>query len=182
MFSLKAFAGDIPESIMLGEQQALFIGEIVAENEDTYTLSPLDILMGEVEKDINVEKFNYYGTTDSPKIGDYLVVVLIEDNKINDTWVFKATTSDYRTLRLVSEKHNMVKRYEQYINEGSYQKAQRDLDNKDTFIEKGLTESEDNIVQVSNTPIFNSSNFAILGFSVILLAVLIYVYVLRKTR
>ena len=182
MFSLKAFAGDIPESIMLGEQQALFIGEIVAENEDTYTLSSLDILMGEVEKDINVEKFNYYGTTDSPKIGDYLVVVLIEDNKINDTWVFKATTSDYRTLRLVSEKHNMVKRYEKYINEGSYQKAQIDLDNKDTFIDKGRDESVDSLVQSINTPVYNTRKIAILGFSGLLLAVLTYVYVLRKTR
>lgn len=47
---------------MLGHQQALFIGEIVREAEENYTIIPVEILMGEVtEEQLEVEKFNYYG-------------------------------------------------------------------------------------------------------------------------
>jgi len=90
------FAGDIPESIMLGEQEALFIGEITNVDTNLYNIKPLTIMMGSIEKaEFQVKKFDkYYGTDDNPKIGDVIVAVLLDDNKINDTWIFKCTSED----------------------------------------------------------------------------------------
>lgn len=124
------FAGDIPESIMLGEQEALFIGEITNVDTNLYNIKPLTIMMGSIEKaEIQVKKFDkYYGTDDNPKIGDVIVAVLLDDNKINDTWIFKCTSEDYKTLELISEPYEIVIRYQQYINEGRYFEAQKKID------------------------------------------------------
>ncbi|WP_454053099.1 hypothetical protein [Clostridium sp. Marseille-Q7071] len=39
--STNVFAGDIPESIMLGEQKALFIGKITDIDTNLYNIKPL---------------------------------------------------------------------------------------------------------------------------------------------
>ena len=129
------FAGDIPESIMEGKQKALFIGKITAINTDTFSIIPSTILMGSIlQSEIEIKKFDkYYGADNKPKTGDVIVAVLLEDNKIDDIWVFKCTTEDYKTLKLDtenSEKYDMVGRYQQYINDGKYFEAQKKIDER----------------------------------------------------
>ncbi|WP_461614988.1 hypothetical protein [Clostridium sp. Marseille-QA1073] len=128
--STNVFAGDMPESIMLGEQKSLFIGKITDIDTNLYNIKPLTIMMGSIEEtEVQVKKFDkYYGTNDNPKIGDVIVAVLLDDNKINDTWIFKCTSEDYKTLELISEPYEMVLRYQQYINEGMYFEAQKKID------------------------------------------------------
>jgi hypothetical protein len=128
--STNAFAGDIPESIMFGKQKALFIGKITAINDDTYSITTSTIMMGNIQQsEIQIKKFNkYYGTNDKPKVGNFILAVLIDDNNIDDTWVFKTTSQDYKALKLVSEPYGMVIRYEEYINEGKYIEAQKKID------------------------------------------------------
>ena len=128
--STVVFAGDIPESIMEGKQKALFIGRITAINTDTYSIIPSTIMMGSIQKsEIQIKKFDkYYGTDNKPKIGNFIVAVLLDDNKIDDLWVFKCTSEDYKDLKLDSEKYDMVVRYQQYINEGKYFEAQNKID------------------------------------------------------
>lgn len=148
------FAGDIPESIMLGEQEALFIGEITNVDTNLYNIKPLTIMMGSIEKaEFQVKKFDkYYGTDDNPKIGDVIVAVLLDDNKINDTWIFKCTSEDYKTLELISEPYEMVIRYQQYINEGMYFEAQKKIDE-----DKKQSAAETNVsIQDRNT---NQNNY-----------------------
>lgn len=130
--SVNAYAGDIPESILLGNQKALFIGKITSAKNDTYSVEPSAIMMGKIEtKEVQIKKFDkYYGTGDKPKVGDFIVVRLLEDNKIDDLWIFKSTSLDYKTLKLLSERHDMVVRYEKYINEGKYFEAQKKIDEK----------------------------------------------------
>lgn len=130
--SVNAYAGDIPESILLGNQKALFIGKITSVKNDTYSVEPSAIMMGKIEtKEVQIKKFDkYYGTGDKPKVGDFIVVRLLEDNKIDDLWIFKSTSLDYKTLKLLSERHDMVVRYEKYINEGKYFEAQKKIDEK----------------------------------------------------
>lgn len=131
---INAYAGDIPESILLGKQKGLFIGKITDIKEDTYSVEPSTIMMGKIEtKEIQIKKFDrYYGTKDTPKTGDFIVVVLLEDNKIDDLWIFKSTSLDYKTLKLISEPYDMVVRYEKYINEGKYFEAQKKIDEKNS--------------------------------------------------
>lgn len=123
-------AGDIPEALMNGEQKALFIGELVDLSQETCTIQPLTVMMGEVtEEVITIDSIEgYYGTDEIPAVGDYLVVVLLTEKEIDRNWLFKTTSSDYQSLELISEKHDMVKRYEKYINDGEYFAAQARLD------------------------------------------------------
>ena len=74
----------------------------------------------------------------------------------------------------------MVKRYEQYINQGKYQEAQRNLEKNETTT--SLTNIQQEVVEDINNSLSTRRNIAILGFSVLLLAVLIYMFILRKTR
>lgn len=129
---VNAYAGDIPESILLGNQNALLIGKITSAKNDTYSIEPSTIMMGKIEtKEIQIKRFDkYYGTGDKPKTGDFIVVRLLEDNKIDDLWIFKSTSLDYKSLKLVSEPYDMVIRYQQYINEGKYFEAQKKIDEK----------------------------------------------------
>ncbi len=130
--SLNAFAGDIPESFMAGEQKALFIGKITAIDTDTITITPSSVMMGSIEQsEVQIKKFDkYHGTSDKPQTGDFIVAVLLDDDKIDDTWVFKSTSDDYKSLKLVGEQDELVIRYEEYINDGEYYEAQKRLDEK----------------------------------------------------
>jgi hypothetical protein len=135
MFNSTVFAGDIPEGIMLGEQKALFIGEIISIKEQKSNIKPVTIMMGSVsQEEITVDSFEeYYGTNEVPEVGDFIVAVLILDNEIDESWIFKTTSSDYKTLELVNESYNsynMVGRYQEYINTGAYLEAQEGLDEK----------------------------------------------------
>ena len=62
--STNAFAGDIPEGIMLGNQKALFIGEITSITEDIIIIIPSTLMMGStIESELEIQIFdNYYGT------------------------------------------------------------------------------------------------------------------------
>jgi len=135
--STNVFAGDTPEAIMSGKQRALFTGKITAINSDIYSIIPSTIMMGSIQQsEIQIKKFDkYYGTNNKPKIGDFIVAVLLDDTKIDDSWVFKSTSEDYKTLKLVSEQYDIVVRYQQYINKGKYIEAQKRIDeNKEVSI------------------------------------------------
>lgn len=128
--SANVFAGDIPEAIMSGEQQALFIGEITSINDDNYTITPTTVMMGSVpSSELKIQRFDrYYGTSDKPQSNDVIVAVLLDDHTIDSGWIFKCTSDNYKTLNLVSERYDIVVRYEKLINQGEYFKAQQRLD------------------------------------------------------
>lgn len=120
------YAGDIPESLMFDKPKALFIGRITSINTDTYSIIPSTVMTGSMEdSEIQIKTFDkYYGTNTKPTSGDFFVAVLLNETTIDNTWVFKTTSDDYKTLKLVSQPYNMVLRYEKYINEGKYFEAQ----------------------------------------------------------
>ncbi|QNO13726.1 hypothetical protein HYG86_02610 [Alkalicella caledoniensis] len=144
-FSNNTLAGDIPEAIMSGENQALFIGTITSINTDKFQITPSTVIMGSIESPtVNIEKFdNYYGNNLSPAIGDIIVAVLIDENKIDSLWVFKATSADYETLELISEPYSMVVRYQEYINSGEYFRAQEKIDTETTTEVIAQTNTDD---------------------------------------
>ena len=147
------FAGDIPESLMTGDQKALFIGTLVSRNSESCTIRPSTVMMGSVdEEQIKVNMFEkYYGTEDLPAAGDIVVVVLEDEETINNMWIFKATSDDYKTLKLVSEKHNMVKSYQKYINEGRYFEAQKRIEEEAKAMnEEGASSTVESQVPVAD--------------------------------
>lgn len=150
--STNVYAGDIPESIMEGKQKSLFIGKITAINEDIYSIVPSTVMMGSIQQsEVQIKKFDkYYGTNNKPKVGDFIVAVLLDDNKVDDTWVFKCTSDDYKTLKLVSETYDIVVRYEKYINEGKYFEAQKRIDENNKISITSTKVNVDSIEKVQN--------------------------------
>ncbi|MGY0371955.1 hypothetical protein [Clostridium sp. JNZ J1-5] len=72
---------------------------------------PSTVIIGSIEQsEVQIEKFDKYnGANNKPKVGDFIVAVLLGENKIDDTWVFKNTSDDYKTLKLVSESMKSIK-------------------------------------------------------------------------
>jgi hypothetical protein len=63
-------------------------------------------------------------------VKDIIVVIIKTDGKIDKDWLFKANCENYKNLKFMSERYNIVKSYEEHINKGDYQKAQQRLNNK----------------------------------------------------
>lgn len=176
-----AYAGDIPESIMSGNQKALFVGKITTINKDSYSILPSTIMMGSIEQsEISTQKFDkYYGTNDKPKVGDFIVAVLLDENKIDDTWVFKSTSDDYKTLKLVSEPYDMVVRYEKYINEGKYFEAQKSINEDDKTSSISTNINLDSTEKVNKERYSYLINKPLILLSTVVTLVIIYFYVVR---
>jgi len=163
------FASDKPEAIMQGEQMALFIGEIVEMNEEVMVIIPSVVMMGTLPDEIlEVERFYYYyGSDETPRIGDQIVAILLEVDLLDTTWIFKATSNDYKTLKLLSQDHNVVKRYQTYINDGSYFDAQDQLD-----IEQGTINKRDlKNLKVEESPTYKANPLIVLLMIIFLLIV-----------
>lgn len=183
--STNVFAGDIPEGIMLGNQKALFIGEITSITEDTIIIIPSTIMMGSIrEPEVQIQIFdNYYGTDKKPEIGDYIVAVLLDDNKIDDEWVFKASSYDYKSLNLLSEKYNMVVRYEEYINDGKYFEAQRKIDGEQIELidSKTVEEGDTSKLKSRKTQInFTNNQLVLRAISITFIIMLLFVLKSKK--
>ncbi len=126
-----AHAGDIPESIMAGGHMAMLIGQINAIGKDTITIEPLTVMMGDASAGpLEVKRFESYSIyPHNPRKGDFIVALLLDDQTIDESWVFECSTSDYKTLEIVHcNDVEMAQRYQQYINEGAYFEAQKKLD------------------------------------------------------
>lgn len=175
------YAGDIPESIMSGNQKALFIGKIITINKDSYSIFPSTVMMGSIQQsEISIQKFDkYYGTNDKPKVGDFIVAVLLDENKVDDTWVFKSTPDDYKTLKLVSEPYDMVVRYEKYINEGKYFEAQKSINEDDKTSSISTNINLDSIEKVNKERYSYLINKPLILLSTVVTLVIIYFYVVR---
>lgn len=175
------YAGDIPESIMSGNQKALFIGKIITINKDSYSIFPSTVMMGSIQQsEISIQKFDkYYGTNDKPKVGDFIVAVLLDENKVDDTWVFKSTSDDYKTLKLVSEPYDMVVRYEKYINEGKYFEAQKSINEDDKTSSISTNINLDSIEKINKERYSYLINKPLILLSTVVTLVIIYFYVVR---
>lgn len=123
---ITVFAGDIPESLMEGNHDGMFIGQLIEHSEEESLLQPLVTLMGEeFIDDIEVSQLEKYtGNSDTPEEGDILVIVM-KDNDVMRDWLFKANSSDYKNIELltIKDETSMTQRYENYIQTGRYQDA-----------------------------------------------------------
>lgn len=119
-----ALAGDIPESLLTGDQQAIVIGQIVSHEGGTYQIRPDTLLMGQVEgEQIDTLIASYYGSSVTPRQGHWVVLVIRQDGTVDQDWLFQCSSGEEETLELLSEKYSMVERYERYINEGLYRRV-----------------------------------------------------------
>ncbi len=94
------------------DQDAVIVGQLIAQSGDSFTVEVNKVLSGSVASDkIALISDFQYGWGDSseitmkPKVNDYCVMSLKKyGSYYKNAWgIFKATTSDYMTLKLISE-------------------------------------------------------------------------------
>lgn len=95
---------------------------------------------------------------------------------------FKATSDDYKTLKLKSKKYNMVKRYQEYINDGEYFEAQKRIGQKAK--EQIDIPVQDNKTQTSNNSPRSSNSFSpvLVMLFFVIVASASYILVLRRRK
>ncbi|MCI5997804.1 MAG: hypothetical protein PT934_05840 [Peptoniphilaceae bacterium] len=104
--------------------KSFFIGTIVEDDGKKFNIEVNKVFLGEDIKNVEVKKFYEYSYSELiPQKGDYIVAILKKDDSLDLSWIFKTTSTDYKTLFLANDKdpnNNEVKTFQYLINEGKY--------------------------------------------------------------
>ena len=124
--SIKALAGDIPESLLHDDTAQIFFGEVLSYHPQKETpsmsVSPVVTIKGNVKEGTkqNYINPNAMGSFNIVE-GKVYLFTYYENAEYID--VFEVTTYDTRTLKLKHVEGSMWERFEQYINQGKYGEA-----------------------------------------------------------
>ncbi|MBQ6894636.1 MAG: hypothetical protein IJN40_03985, partial [Clostridia bacterium] len=142
-FSQVALAGSIPEDLLHSDDAQIFFAEVVfyhpnKKNPDI-EIVPLKIIKGDVKKGGKLTYYNpnVVGDFDVRPDNVYLFTYFDENNP---TDIFEVTSYDTASLKLINTEGDMWERFEKYLNEGKYEKAQKervDRINESLTIENG---------------------------------------------
>ena len=106
------------------DYRSFFIGNIIDDSNGKFKIKVTTIFLGENLKEIEVPKFKEYSYSRlTPAKGDYFVGILKKDNTLDLTWIFKATSGNYKTLYLANDKdpeNSEIKLFQNMINKGDY--------------------------------------------------------------
>lgn len=121
-------AGSVPEDLLSYDGALVFFGEIISYNPHNENpeieVSPVKIIKGEM---ITGSKDVFYNPT---PVGDIEIspanVYLFTYFDVNNpTYIFDVTSYDTKTLKLINTTGDMWDRFEQYLNEGKYEEAEK---------------------------------------------------------
>ena len=136
--SLAAFAGDVAEGLLSNDDAQVFFGEVLAYNDNTVTVCPRVKIKGDVltgtqqhyDKPYPVGNFKV-------KPGNVYLFTYFDEN--NETNIFEVTSYDTATLKIKNTDFDIWKRFESYLNDGKYEKAEQERIDKinATFTEEG---------------------------------------------
>lgn len=155
--SLTAFAGDVPEGLLSNDDAQVFFGEVLAYNDTTVTVCPRVKIKGDVftgtqqhyDKPYPVGNFKV-------KPGNVYLFTYFDEN--NETNIFEVTSYDTATLKIKNTDFDIWKRFESYLNDGEYEKAEQDRINK---INATLTEVGDEITLAALTETNADSSYKV---------------------
>ena len=152
-----AFAGDVPEGLLSNDDAQVFFGEVLAYNDATVTVCPHVKIKGDVltgtqqhyDKPYPVGNFKV-------KPGNVYLFTYFDEN--NETNIFEVTSYDTATLKIKNTDFDIWKRFESYLNDGEYEKAEQDRINK---INATLTEVGDEITLAALTETNADSSYKV---------------------
>ena len=155
--SLTAFAGDVPEGLLSNDDAQVFFGEVLAYNDTTVTVCPRVKIKGDVftgtqqhyDKPYPVGNFKV-------KPGNVYLFTYFDEN--NETNIFEVTSYDTATLKIKNTDFDIWKRFESYLNDGEYEKAEQERINK---INATLTEVGDEITLAALTETNADSSYKV---------------------
>lgn len=128
--TLTAFAGDVPEGLLSSDEAQVFFGEVVycqTEGETPYVeVIPTKKIKGDVIVDGSCGTWQNASTAGDFEVvpGKQYLFTWLDEN--NPTRIFEVTSYDTKTLKLKNVTGDMWERFENYLNDGEYEKAEQD--------------------------------------------------------
>ena len=152
--SMTALAGSIPEDLLQDESQ-IFFAEIVYTHLDKekpdIEFSPVKKIKGDVKLGSKQIAYNFNTVGDFKlKEGNVYLFTYFDEN--NPTDIFDVTSYDTSTLKLKNVEGDMWERFEEYLNEGKYEEAERERRER-----LGLSEEASNETDDANLPPLENS-------------------------
>mgnify|MGYP000948111498 CR=1 FL=1 len=152
LFSFVSFAGDIPESLLNSPTAQVYIGELKKVYDDKSVVFTQKVkIKGDFTKDKEIRYYKYvfdggFEIGKSYLIGDDTAV------SMGDAWILHISGEDLRTLE-IGEDYDMAKRMQQYINDGSFEKSEEELNNSEAVkvSETQMSETQTSETQISET-------------------------------
>ena len=147
LFSFASFAGDIPESLLNSPTAQVYIGELKKVYDDKSVVFTQKVkIKGDFTKDKEIRYYKYvfdggFEIGKSYLIGDDTAV------SMGDAWILHISGEDLRTLE-IGEDYDMAKRMQQYINDGSFEKSEEELNNSEAVKVSETQTSETQISEV----------------------------------
>ena len=129
LFSFASFAGDLPESLLNSPTAQVYIGELKKVYDDESVVFTQKVkIKGDFTKDKEIRYYKYvfdggFEIGKSYLIGDDTAV------SMGDAWILHISGEDLRTLE-IGEDYDMAKRMQQYINDGSFEKSEEELNSE----------------------------------------------------
>ena len=164
LFSFASFAGDIPESLLNSPTAQVYIGELKKVYDDESVVFTQKVkIKGDFtkEKEIRYYKYVFDGGFEIGKsylIGDDTAV------SMGDAWILHISGEDLRTLE-IGEDYDMAKRMQQYINDGSFEKSEEELNSEAVKVsETQISKTQTSETQISEAKAAQSGEEA--GLSV----------------
>lgn len=178
-------AGSIPEDLLHSDDAQIFFAEVVHYHPDKETpdieVSPVEIIKGDVKFG---GKLTYYNPNSvgnfKVKEGKIYLFTYFDEN--NPTDIFEVENNENYGINLVNVEGDMWKRFEKYLNDGEYFKAEQERRQK-----QGMPLLIDNPIAMGNLPYINNSssdiNFIIFAVPALVFVIAFVIgYSIKKKR
>lgn len=135
IFSINVFASDEPYFLMTYDNANLFIANVSEVNNKEITVKVVRKIKGEIieNKELKIPYFEYVALKSTiPKVND-ICFIAYADQKLY--FAIKTTSTDLKTLKFIDtitnqsmnmEGNSMYESYQEFINNGSYEKAENE--------------------------------------------------------
>ncbi len=154
-FGTTAQAGDVPEGLLSNDDALVFFGEVITydkNNSAEIEVSPVKKIKGDVVIGEWVT-FNEPSPVGAKiKEGELYLFAFFDEN--NPIYIFETSSFNPTELELEDAEGDMWERFEQYLNEGKYEEAEKDRIDRENadlkVVDKELSLSE--LLMLKNFP------------------------------
>jgi len=184
--SVTVFAGSIPEDLLHYDDAQIFFAEVMdnyksPDGVPCVEVKPLKVVKGDVKvgSGDNEVYYVYYNPNTigdfKVKVGNVYLFTYFDEN--NPTDIFEVTGYETSTLKLKNVEGDMWKRFEKYLNNGDYEKAE--LERRDRLgLSVEVTEASENLPPMEN----NGNEYILITFAILFITMLVAGFVVKKKR
>lgn len=119
-------AGSVPEDLLYYDGAKVFFGEVVKSYDDgSMAVSPVKKIKGDVRIG-SKQNYDNVCVVGDFKVKDANVYLFAYYDDVNPVYMFSVTGYDTKTLRLKHAEGSMWDRIEKYLNDGEFEKAEKE--------------------------------------------------------